>query len=254
MDDIVKTICKQCGNNYPINQFTHCSVCKIALNKPSANQTHQDATTHGENSPIAQADNGGSVKQHVGHVYINKDKTPTITYTKHIGDKSFSLTSLLSIPSIISLPGIFLGVFHFLGSSASLISIFDDPSDPFARPALGIIFLVIALISIGLASAALFYWGVLAFGERILVPGINKFLEKQEDGTVRLVWFTAPCKTGKCTGELRVKRTSPNEQDIRYAGYCSENTPQHRYSFDRTQLIGAPITLTPKKDPPKSSD
>ena len=82
---------------------------------------------------------------------------------------------------------------------------------------------------------------------------MDRFLEKQSDGLLHWIWFVGQCKTGNCKGEVRVFKAHSNEEGIAYVGYCNKNRPQHRYSFDKTELTGEPVTLTPKKDPPENN-
>jgi len=240
------TICPACKSEVALDKF--CGNCGNLLNKVS-DKISQNIKIDGSNNEILQGSAGRDVNINI----LKTEKSQqNVTYDKVI-KKTYTLKQLLLVPGVPSVIAMLLGIYHFIGSSASIASLVN--TDNSISAVFSTIISIFALaVSIAFALSTSLWVAFIWFRKRQHIPFIDIFLEKQGNGLIGNVEFTTKCKIEKCNGTLRVKSAPSNDDGVRYIGICNENPLQHRYSFDESLLTGKPINLRPKKEPQQSNN
>jgi len=191
---------------------------------------------------------GGDFNQTFNTDIKTDDKN--IEYRMHRGD-SQTFRKMYYNAGYAAIPGLLLAALHITGSLSSIFSLIPTPPSK----SLYILF-IFAIGIISLVATLYFLITTLRVqsGERIYMFFRKDFLDKKDTDNAHFVRFTSKCKTGKCDGTIHVVKVFDNEEDVTYAGVCSNNDKQHIYSFDETELIGEPIKLTRKKSAPNQSN
>jgi len=239
---------KCCNIDYPVDEFNTCLKCGKNFKHIKKDLIFSNRIGGNNSGQVVQANYlSGDVTQITNNIELNSNE---IKYIKSIvSEHSFGKWSFIA--GIISLPGIFLGFFNFIGSFASIISILLPSTNiVFVTLFSKFIYALILCASVFGAAAIFLTLFILLIGERVPLPFLNVFLERQVNGKINMVKYLSKCSYGKCKGNIQVKGAPANENEVNYIGVCSENSEQHIYSFDKTELIGEPIVLTPKKKEP----
>jgi len=252
-------ICVECETEVAIGRFcSNCGELLLQQNIRGDNSKSQNATLTDSGNIQQNIADGDINTTNIKIVQNNSNNNEQVNYIKHTGE-IHTTNKLLSITGAISIPGIALGGFNLLGSASSIISFLSTPDDPTSK-LIWTLIIIFSFIIILAASAiatitALIGLVRLQLGHHVPITlHRDKFLEKLDNGNYQEVWFTAPCKTGKCGGTLTVKKSPANEDGVDYIGICNKNSKQHHYTFDETEKTGKPIKLTPKKDQPKNNN
>lgn len=223
--------CPKCGNHYPSDRHSSCTVCDVPLiNMAAQNQNIK----RGKIQAIQAKNITGTV--------INQTMDASTPIARYKNEESgYTTTENIRRGGLASfLAAIMCAAIEYHDVITSVINLFNA-NETISNFMHGLIWVV--MIAFIIAGSYFFYqYYNLAINGKL--RDVSSFLyELVANGFVKISRTTAKCPISGCSGDLVLNAPKKNKQDIKLAGICNKKPTLHIFDFDDCTLQGGMLNL-----------